>query len=87
VECIQGFGGGRDYLENLGEDGRIILIHFLKKIRYINGSQFETKITGENSSRFYIYSAALQGWIIGTLLYVLYTSDLPASRESTLYNS
>jgi hypothetical protein len=51
---------------------------------YLNESQFETKFNGETSSRFHIHSGVPQGSILGPLLYVLYTSDLPTSRETIL---
>jgi len=46
---------------------------------YLNERQFETKFNGEISSRFDIHSGVIQGSILGPLLYVLYTSDLPTS--------
>jgi len=51
---------------------------------YLNERQFETKINGELSSRFHIHSGVSQGRILGPLLYELYTSDLPTSKETTL---
>jgi hypothetical protein len=51
---------------------------------YLNERQFETKFNGETSSRFRIHSGVPQGSILGPPLYVLYTSDLPTSRETTL---
>jgi hypothetical protein len=50
---------------------------------YLNERQFETKINGETSSRFHIHSGVPQRNILGPLLYVLYTSDLPTSRKTT----
>ena len=51
---------------------------------YINESQFETKFNGETSSRFHIHSDVQQGSILGPLLCVLYTSDLPTSTETII---
>jgi len=51
---------------------------------YLNARQFDTKINGETSNRFHIHSGVPQGSILSPLLYILYTSDLPTSRETTL---
>jgi hypothetical protein len=51
---------------------------------YLNERQFETKFNGETSSHFYIHSGVPQGGTVGPLLYVLYTSDLATSRQTTL---
>jgi hypothetical protein len=44
----------------------------------------KTKIDGEISSLFHIHSGVPQENILRTLLCVLYTSDLPTSRETTI---
>ena len=51
---------------------------------YLNERYFETKFNGETSSLFHIHSGVPQGSILGPLQYVLYTSDLPTSKETTL---
>jgi hypothetical protein len=42
------------------------------------------KFNGETSRRFHIHSGVPQGSILGSLLYILDTSDLPTSRVTTL---
>jgi hypothetical protein len=51
---------------------------------YLSERQFETKFNGKTSSRFRIHCGVPQGSILGPLLYVLYSSDLPRSRGTTL---
>jgi hypothetical protein len=66
---------------------KIILpsIYFNLLKSYLNEGQFETKFNGETSCRFHIHSGVPQGSILGPPLYVLvlYTSDLPTSRQTT----
>jgi hypothetical protein len=64
---------------------RILITSYFNLLKsYLNERQFETKFKGEISSCFHIHSGVPQGSILGTLLYVLYTSDLPTFRETTL---
>jgi hypothetical protein len=64
---------------------RILHSSYLNLLKsYLNERQFETKFNGETSSRFHIHVGVLQGSILGPLLYVLYTSDLPTPKETTL---
>jgi hypothetical protein len=42
------------------------------------------KINGETSNSFHTHSDVPQGSILGPLVYVLYTSDLPSFKETTL---
>jgi hypothetical protein len=46
--------------------------------------QFFLKINGETSSCFHIHSGVPQRSVLSHLLYVLYTSDLPTFRQTTL---
>jgi hypothetical protein len=63
---------------------RILPSSYFKLLKsYLNESQFETKFNGETSSRFHIHSGVPQGSILGPLLHVLHTSDLPTSKETT----
>jgi hypothetical protein len=64
---------------------RILLSNYFNLLKsYLNERQFETKFNRETSSRFHIHSSVPQGSILGPLLCVLYTSELPTSRETTL---
>ena len=58
--------------------------YFILLKSYLNEREFETKFNGETSSRFHIHPGVPQGNILGPLLYVLYTSDLPTFRQTTL---
>jgi hypothetical protein len=51
---------------------------------YLKERQFEREFSGETSSRCHIHSCVPQRSILGPLLCVLNTSDLPTSREPTL---
>jgi hypothetical protein len=64
---------------------RILPSNYFKLLKsYLHESQFEAKLNGEISSHFHIHSGVLKWSIRGSLIYLLYTSDLPTSRENTL---
>ena len=64
---------------------RILLSSYFNLLKsYLNERQFETKINGETSSSFHIHSGVTQGSILGPPLNVLYKSDLPTFKETTL---
>jgi len=51
---------------------------------YLQGRHFVTKYNNETSRSFQIHSGVPQGSILGQLLYILYTSDLLISRDTTM---
>jgi len=63
---------------------RSLLFYTLNSPYLLKSYLNETKINGETSSLFHIHSGVPQGSILGPLLYVLHTSDLPTSRETKL---
>ena len=70
------------------------LLHKIKKIlptryfnllkSYLQERHFVNKYNNETSSSLKIHSGVLQGSILGPLLYILYTSDLPTSRDTMM---
>jgi len=70
------------------------LLHKIKKIlpinyfnllkSYLQERRFSTKYKNETSNSFQIHSGVPQGSILGPLLYILYTPDLPTSRDTTM---
>jgi hypothetical protein len=64
---------------------RLLPLQYFNLLKsYLSERQFETKFIAETSSRFHIHSGVPQGSILGPLLYVLFTSDLPTSRGTKL---
>jgi len=51
---------------------------------YLQGRHFVTKYNNETSRSFQIHSEVPQGSILVLLLYILYISDLPIFRDTTM---
>jgi hypothetical protein len=51
---------------------------------YLNDRQFRTAVNGVVSKIFPIKSGVPQGSILGPLFYLLYTSDIPTTAETTI---
>jgi hypothetical protein len=64
---------------------RLLHLQYFNLLKsYLSERQFEIKFNGETSRRFHIHSRVPHGSILTPFLYVLYTSDLPTSRGTTL---
>jgi hypothetical protein len=50
---------------------------------YLSDREFRTRVNQEVSSQYTIQSGVPQGSVLGSILYVLYTTDLPTSVHTT----
>jgi histone H2A len=60
----------------------ITYFHILKS--YINGREFRTRINESISINFAIKSGVPRDSVLGPLLYLLYTADLPVNANTTM---
>ena len=74
--------GTQDYYIKLKKN---ICQHFFLLVKsYLSNRQFRTRVKGEVSALFPINSRVSQRSVLGTILYLLFTSDLPQAPNITI---
>jgi hypothetical protein len=63
---------------------KVFPIQYFRLLKsYLSDHEFQTRVNEEVSSQYTIQSRVPQGSVLGPILYVLYTTDLPTSIHTT----